>query len=53
MPFPFYPSPTIFWTLTNGEKLASCEVAFVPNGGASEGDAEPEAALLPNLLQWR
>jgi hypothetical protein len=32
VPLPFDPSPTIFWTLTNGEKLAFCEVAFVPHG---------------------
>jgi hypothetical protein len=30
VPFPFDPSPTILWTLTDDEKLASCEVAFVP-----------------------
>jgi hypothetical protein len=32
VPFPFDPSPTILWTLTDDEKLASCEVAFVPIG---------------------
>ena len=32
MPFPFDPSPTILWTLTDNQKLASCEVAFVPIG---------------------
>ena len=32
VPFPFDPSPAILWTLTNGEKLASCEIAFVPIG---------------------
>ena len=32
MTFPFDPSPATLWTLTNGEKLASCEVAFVPIG---------------------
>jgi hypothetical protein len=30
MPFPFDPSPVTLWTLTNREKLASCEVAFLP-----------------------
>jgi uracil DNA glycosylase superfamily protein len=30
--FPFDPSPTTLWTLTNCEKLATCEVAFVPIG---------------------
>lgn len=32
MPVPFDPSPAMLWTLTNGEKLASCEIAFVPIG---------------------
>ena len=32
MPFPFDPSPTTLWTLSDGEKLASCEIAFVPIG---------------------
>ena len=32
MPFPIDPSPSTLWTLTNGEKFASCEIAFVPIG---------------------
>jgi hypothetical protein len=32
VPFPFDPSPTTVWTLTNGGKPASCQVAFVPIG---------------------
>jgi hypothetical protein len=32
MPFPFDLSPSTLWTLTDDEKLASCEVAFVPIG---------------------
>jgi hypothetical protein len=32
MPFPFDPSPAVLWTLTNDDKLASCEIAFVPTG---------------------
>jgi len=32
VPFPFDPSPTTLWTLTDNEKVASCEVAFVPIG---------------------
>jgi hypothetical protein len=33
MPFPFDPSPTTLWTLTDNEKSSPpCEVAFVPNG---------------------
>jgi hypothetical protein len=32
MPFPFDPSPSQLWSLTRDEKVASCEVRFVPNG---------------------
>lgn len=32
MPFPFDPAPATIWTLTTDEKLASCEVAFMPSG---------------------
>ena len=32
MPFPFDPAPATLWTLTREDKLASCEIAFVPNG---------------------
>jgi hypothetical protein len=32
MRFPFDPLPAVLWTLTNLEKLASCEIAFVPIG---------------------
>ena len=32
MPFPFDPSPTTLWTLSDEGKLASCELRFVPIG---------------------
>jgi hypothetical protein len=32
MSFPFDPAPVILWTLTREEKLASCDVRFVPIG---------------------
>ncbi len=32
MPFPFDPAPATLWTLTRGDKRASCEIAFVPAG---------------------
>jgi hypothetical protein len=32
VPFSFDPSPAALWTLTDGEKLASCEIAFVRIG---------------------
>jgi len=32
MPFPFDPAPTTLWTLTRDDKLASCEIRFVPIG---------------------
>lgn len=32
MPFPFDPSPATLWSVTDDEKLASCEVRFVPIG---------------------
>jgi len=39
MPFPFDPSPALLRTVVNGEKLASCEVAFVPIWGAGKDGA--------------
>jgi hypothetical protein len=30
--FPFDTDPSILWTLTLDNKLASCEVHFLPNG---------------------
>ena len=32
MPFPFDPAPCTLWTLTRDDKLASCEIRFVPIG---------------------
>ena len=32
MAFPFDPSPATLWTLTDKNKLASCELRFVPIG---------------------
>jgi len=32
MPFPFDPAPATLWTLTREDRLASCEIRFVPNG---------------------
>ena len=32
MPFPFDRDPVTLWALTGEEKLASCEVRFVPIG---------------------
>jgi hypothetical protein len=52
MPFPFDPSPTTLWTLTDNEKLASCEVAFVPIGVQARVLRNGEL-LLPDLCEWR
>lgn len=32
MPFPLDPAPSTLWTLTRDDKIASCEVRFVPIG---------------------
>jgi hypothetical protein len=32
VPFPFDPTPVTLWTLAGSDKLASCEVRFVPIG---------------------
>ena len=32
MPYPFDPAPGMLWTLTQDDKVASCEIAFVPIG---------------------
>jgi hypothetical protein len=32
VPFPFDPAPATLWTLTLDDKLAACEIAFVPTG---------------------
>jgi hypothetical protein len=32
VPFPFDPAPATLWTLAREDKLASCEIAFVPTG---------------------
>ena len=32
MTYPFDPAPATLWVLAREDKLASCEVSFVPNG---------------------
>jgi hypothetical protein len=32
VPYPFDPAPATLWTVTLDDRLASCAIAFVPNG---------------------
>jgi hypothetical protein len=50
-------SPVTLWTLTDGEKLASCEVAFVPIGVKAavmrNGELLYSESLPVAMRRWR